>query len=56
MEKVHPSVSQDILAARWYDALADQFLHEQVSQLGFIEYGDGGLKVHTSLVNVIVHD
>jgi hypothetical protein len=32
MEKVHPSVSQDILAARWYDALADQFLHEQVSQ------------------------
>jgi hypothetical protein len=25
-------------------------------KLGFIEYDDGGLKVHTSLVNVIVHD
>lgn len=39
-----------------HDPVADQPLHEQVSQLGFIEYNNGTLKVHSSLLSVIVHD
>ena len=30
-------------------------LHEQISELGFIDY-NGHLEVHSSLLNVILHD
>jgi hypothetical protein len=43
------------IGACGHDAVADQLLHEQIRKLGFIEY-NGSLKVHSSLLNVIVHD
>lgn len=46
MEKVHPSVSQDILAARVGTTRSRiNFFMNKFRKLGFIEYGDGGLKV-----------
>ena len=46
MEKVHPSVSQGILAARVGTTRSRiNFFMNKFRKLGFIEYGDGGLKV-----------
>jgi hypothetical protein len=57
MEKVHSSVSQEILAARVGTTRSRiNFFMNKFRKLGFIEYDDGGLKVHTSLLNIIVHD
>jgi hypothetical protein len=57
MEKVHPSIHQDILAARVGTTRSRiNFFMNKFRKLGFIEYDDSGLKVHTSLLNVIVHD
>jgi CRP/FNR family cyclic AMP-dependent transcriptional regulator len=57
MEKILPSISQEILAAR-IGATRPRinFFMNKFRKLGFIEYDDNGLKVHTSLLNVIVHD
>jgi CRP/FNR family cyclic AMP-dependent transcriptional regulator len=57
MEKILPSVHQDILAARVGTTRSRiNFFMNKFRKLGFIEYDDRGLKVHTSLLNVIVHD
>ena len=57
MEKVLPSIHQDILAARVGTTRSRiNFFMNKFRKLGFIEYDDSGLKVHTSLLNVIVHD
>jgi DNA polymerase III delta prime subunit len=36
-------------------ALARELLHEQVRKLGLIEY-NGGLKVNSSLLSIVLHD
>jgi CRP/FNR family cyclic AMP-dependent transcriptional regulator len=57
MEKILPSINQDILAARVGTTRSRiNFFMNKFRKLGFIEYDDSGLKVHTSLLNVIVHE
>jgi CRP/FNR family transcriptional regulator, cyclic AMP receptor protein len=57
MERILPSIHQDILAARIGTTRSRiNFFMNKFRKLGFIEYDDSGLKVHTSLLNVIVHD
>ena len=57
MEKILPSISQELLAARIGTTRPRiNFFMNKFRKLGFIEYDDSGLKVHTSLLNVIVHD
>ena len=57
MEKILPSVHQDILAARVGTTRSRiNFFMNKFRKLGFIEYDESGLNVHTSLLNVIVHD
>lgn len=56
MEPVIPQINQDILAARVGTTRSRvNFFMNKFRKLGFIEY-NGGLKVHSSLLNVIVHD
>ena len=56
MEAVIPKISQDVLAARVgttrprINAFMNKF-----RKLGFIDY-NGGIRVHNSLLNIIVHD
>jgi CRP/FNR family cyclic AMP-dependent transcriptional regulator len=56
MESVIPPISQEVLAAR-VGTTRSRISHfmNKFRKLGFIEY-KGGLKVHSSLLNVIVHD
>ncbi|TDQ82305.1 CRP-like cAMP-binding protein [Dongia mobilis] len=56
MEAVIPRINQDILAAKVGTTRSRiNFFMNKFRKLGFIEY-NGGLKVHTSLLNIIVHD
>jgi CRP-like cAMP-binding protein len=56
MEKVIPKVNQDALAARVGTTRSRiSYFMNKFRKLGFIEY-NGELKVHSSLLNVIVHD
>jgi CRP/FNR family transcriptional regulator, cyclic AMP receptor protein len=56
MESVIPSINQDVLAARVGTTRSRiSYFMNKFRKLGFIEY-NGGLKVHSSLMNVIVHD
>jgi CRP/FNR family cyclic AMP-dependent transcriptional regulator len=57
MESI-PSINQEILAARVGTTRSRiNFFMNKFRKLGFIEYDGGGtLKIHTSLLNVIVHD
>ncbi len=51
-----PIINQDILAARVGTTRSRiNFFMNKFRKLGFIEY-NGGLKVHSSLLNVIVHE
>jgi len=55
MESI-PKINQEILAARVGTTRSRiNFFMNKFRKLGFIEY-NGSLKVHTSLLNVIVHD
>lgn len=55
MEKV-PKINQEVLASRVGTTRSRiNFFMNKFRRLGFIEY-NGTLKVHTSLLNVIVHD
>jgi CRP-like cAMP-binding protein len=57
METILPSVSQEILAAKVGTTRSRiNFFMNKFRKLGFIEYDKSGLKVHTSLLNVIVHE
>ena len=63
LEMVIPKISQETLAARVGTTRARiNFFMNKFRKLGFIEYSGGtqsqnaGLKVHSSLLNVIVHD
>ena len=56
METVIAPIKQDVLAARVGTTRARiNFFMNKFRKLGFIEY-NGTLKVHSSLLNVIVHD
>ena len=56
-EKIIPSISQEILAARIGTTRSRiNFFMNKFRKLGFIDYDASGLKVHTSLLNVIVYD
>jgi CRP/FNR family cyclic AMP-dependent transcriptional regulator len=56
MQMVIPAINQDVLAARVGTTRSRiNFFMNKFRKLGFIEY-NGGLKIHTSLLNVIVHD
>ena len=56
MESVIPSINQDVLAARVGTTRSRiSYFMNKFRKLGFIEY-NGGLKVHSSLLNVVVHD
>jgi CRP/FNR family transcriptional regulator, cyclic AMP receptor protein len=56
LEMVIPKISQDVLAARVGTTRPRiNFFMNKFRKLGLIEY-NGGLKVHSSLLNIIVHD
>ena len=56
METVIPQINQEMLAARVGTTRSRiNFFMNKFRKLGFIEY-NGTLKVHSSLLNVIVHD
>jgi CRP/FNR family cyclic AMP-dependent transcriptional regulator len=56
LETVIPRISQDLLAARVGTTRSRiNFFMNKFRELGFIEY-NGKLKVHSALLNVIVHD
>jgi CRP/FNR family transcriptional regulator, cyclic AMP receptor protein len=59
LEPVIPRISQELLAARVGTTRSRiNFFMNKFRKLGFIEYdgGSGGLKVHSALLNVVVHD
>lgn len=57
LEQAVPKISQDDLAARVGTTRARiNFFMNKFRTLGLIEYDNDGLKVHSALVNVIVHD
>ena len=56
LETVIPKISQEVLAARVGTTRSRiNFFMNKFRKLGFIEY-NGGLKVHSSLLNIVVHD
>ena len=56
MEPIIPHINQEILAARVGTTRSRiNYFMNKFRKLGFIEY-NGTLKVHSSLLNVIVHD
>jgi CRP-like cAMP-binding protein len=56
LEAVIPKISQDVLAARVGTTRPRiNFFMNKFRKLGLIEY-NGGLKVHSALMNIIVHD
>ena len=56
LESIIPTINQDILAAKIGTTRSRiNFFMNKFRKLGFIEY-NGGLKVHSALLNVIVHD
>jgi CRP-like cAMP-binding protein len=56
LETVIPRISQEVLAARVGTTRSRiNFFMNRFRKLGVIEY-NGGLKVHSSLLNVVVHD
>jgi hypothetical protein len=57
METVIPKIGQEVLAARVGTTRSRiNFFMNKFRKLGFIEYNGGGLKVHSSLLNIVVHD
>jgi CRP/FNR family transcriptional regulator, cyclic AMP receptor protein len=56
METIIPKISQDVLAAKVGTTRPRiNFFMNKFRKLGLIEY-NGGLKIHSSLLNIIVHD
>ena len=61
LETVIPKISQEVLAAKVGTTRPRiNFFMNKFRKLGLIEYRtgkyDGGLNVHSSLLNIIVHD
>jgi CRP/FNR family cyclic AMP-dependent transcriptional regulator len=57
LEAVIPRISQEVLAAKVGTTRSRiNFFMNKFRKLGFIDYNNGGLHVHSGLLNVIVHD
>jgi CRP-like cAMP-binding protein len=56
-ESVVPKVSQEVLAEMIGTTRSRvSFFMNRFRKLGFVDYGDSGLQVHSSLLNVVLHD
>jgi CRP/FNR family cyclic AMP-dependent transcriptional regulator len=56
-EAVIPKMSQESLAEMIGTTRSRvSFFMNRFRKLGFVDYGDGGLQVHSSLLNIVLHD
>ena len=56
-ETVVPKISQEVLAEMIGTTRSRvSFFMNRFRKLGFIHYNGGGLQVHSSLLNVVLHD
>jgi CRP-like cAMP-binding protein len=56
-ETVIPKISQETLADMIGTTRSRvSFFMNRFRKLGFVDYGDGGLQVHSSLLNIVLHD
>ena len=56
-EIVIPKISQESLAEMVGTTRSRvSFFMNRFRKLGFLDYGDGGLQVHSSLLNIVLHD
>lgn len=56
-ETVIPRISQETLADMIGTTRSRvSFFMNRFRKLGFVDYGEGGLQVHSSLLNVVLHD
>jgi CRP/FNR family transcriptional regulator, cyclic AMP receptor protein len=56
-ETVIPKISQETLAEMIGTTRSRvSFFMNRFRKLGFVDYGEGGLEVHTSLLSVVLHD
>ncbi len=56
-ETVIPKISQETLADMIGTTRSRvSFFMNRFRELGFLDYGDSGLKVHSSLLNIVLHD
>ena len=56
-ESVIPKISQETLAEMIGTTRSRvSFFMNRFRKLGFVNYGEGGLQVHSSLLNVVLHD
>jgi CRP/FNR family transcriptional regulator, cyclic AMP receptor protein len=56
-ETVVPKISQETLAEMIGTTRSRvSFFMNRFRQLGFVDYGESGLQVHSSLLNVVLHD
>jgi CRP/FNR family cyclic AMP-dependent transcriptional regulator len=56
-ETVVPKISQETLAEMVGTTRSRvNFFMNRFRKLGFVDYGEGGMQVHSSLLNVILHD
>ena len=56
-ETVVPKISQETLAEMVGTTRSRvSFFMNRFRKLGFVDYGEGGMQVHSSLLNVVLHD
>jgi CRP/FNR family cyclic AMP-dependent transcriptional regulator len=56
-ETVIPKISQESLAEMIGTTRSRvSFFMNRFRKLGFVDYGEGGLQVHSSLLNIVLHD
>ena len=56
-EAVIPKISQEALAEMVGTTRSRvSFFMNRFRKLGFVDYGEGGLQVHSSLLNIVLHD
>src|SRR5580765_4371673 len=56
-ETVVPKISQETLAEMVGTTRSRvSFFMNRFRKLGFLDYGEGGLQVHSSLLNIVLHD
>ena len=56
-ESVIPKISQETLAEMIGTTRSRvSFFMNRFRKLGFVDYGEGGLQVHSSLLNIVLHD
>jgi CRP-like cAMP-binding protein len=56
-ETVIPKISQETLAEMIGTTRSRvSFFMNRFRKLGFVNYGEGGLQIHSSLLNIVLHD